>query len=292
MEHTLRLLHMPTRRRLMLAGAGLAASISLESQRVAVAQEPVPPSGNDWTTLQASLFGGRHVQVDDGSWLALDVSTRPQDSALVPIAIRALQAQTAARWIRRLHLVIDHNPSPMGLVVSFTGDSGRADLATSVRIEKVGPVRAIAEFNDGSLLMAMRMVKASGGFSAPSAKEPSGALASLGTIRLWVEGDVVAESPATANLTVVHPNVTGRAVDPLTRRAPKPHYVRQIFVRYADRPLLEADVDFSLSENPRLRFCFIAKSGGDLSVEVVDTEEQRASARLTAQAITGKAPVN
>ena len=78
---------------------------------------------------------------------------RAEDAAIVPIAVKARQPQTPARWVRRLHLVVDNNPSPMGVVVAFTPDSGRADLETRLRIEDYSSVRAIAELDDGRLVM-------------------------------------------------------------------------------------------------------------------------------------------
>jgi hypothetical protein len=69
--------------------------------------------------------------------------------------------------VRKLHLVIDNNPSPMGAVFSYTPDSGRAEIETRVRVEEYTTVRAVAEFNDGRLVMVSRFLKASGGCSHP-----------------------------------------------------------------------------------------------------------------------------
>ncbi|GAP37721.1 quinoprotein dehydrogenase-associated SoxYZ-like carrier [Piscinibacter sakaiensis] len=280
---------LPRRRWLrLLAAPGAAAALAGWTGRVA-AQARRPAPEERWAELKPSLFGSRAVLDDAGEWLALEVPARAEDAAIVPIAVKARQPQTPARWVRRLHLVVDNNPSPMGVVVAFTPDSGRADLETRLRIEDYSSVRAVAELDDGRLVMTSRYIKASGGCSAPAGKDLAEAMASLGRMRLRVDGAVVAGRPAQAQLMVSHPNVSGLAIDQLTRLAPKPQFVRQIAVRYAGRPVLQADVDFSLSENPSLRFQFLARDEGELVAEVVDTEDRRFTTRLAVRAGPGDA---
>lgn len=282
--------HAPRRRLLRLAGAGIAATWVGAAISPLRAQERRPTPEERWAQLAPVLFAGRAVAPDDGRWLALEAPYRAADAAVVPVVVRALQPQSAARWIRRLHLVVDNNPSPMGVVVEFTPDSGRADLETRIRIEEVSTVRAVAELDDGRLLMAQRLVKAAGGCSAPAGSDLAEAMARMGRAQLRVDAPVVPGQPALAQWTLSHPNVSGLALDPLTRLAPKPQFVRHIDVRYAGRPLLKAQVDFSLSENPSLRFRFLAQPQGELAVEAVDTEERRFGTRLLVRAGDAAAP--
>ena len=53
------------------------------------------------------------------------------------------------------------------------------------------------------------------------------------------------------------------------------YYARRIQVSYAGQPVLSADVDFSISENPNFRFYFVPTGEGELKAEVVDTNELR-----------------
>jgi sulfur-oxidizing protein SoxY len=193
----------------------------------------------------------------------------------VPIAFRTRFVQTAGTYIRKVHLVIDRNPSPMGATFTFTPESGRAEIETRVRIEEYTHVRAIAEMNDGRLFMHTRFVKASGGCSAPAGKDLQAALANAGRMKLRVEGDVVLGQPTLAQLSISHPNVSGLAIDQVSRLAPPPHYVRSIEVAYAGKPVLSADIDFTISENPNVRFFFVPKEAGQLTVNVIDSNDAK-----------------
>jgi sulfur-oxidizing protein SoxY len=64
-------------------------------------------------------------------------------------------------------------------------------------------------------------------------------------------------------------------MDQLTRLYPPPYFVRSLEVSYAGRPILAAEVDFSLSENPYLRFYFVPSQEGELKAQAIDTKGLR-----------------
>lgn len=237
-----------------------------------------------WLAIRKSLFGDRPIAEDARGVITLEAPLRAADAAVVPIAIRTQLVQTPARYIRRLMLVVDRNPSPVGATFTFTPDSGRADIETRVRVEEYSFVRAIAEMNDGSLLMQTRYVKAAGGCSAPAGADLAAAMASLGRIDLRIDGKAAAGQPSRVQLTISHPNISGLAIDQLTRLAPAPHFVRTINVSYAGRPVMSADVDFSISENPSLRFYFVPTGAGTLMAEVVDNKDLKFQTSLAVPA--------
>jgi sulfur-oxidizing protein SoxY len=73
---------------------------------------------------------------------------------------------------------------------------------------------------------------------------------------------------------VSHPNNSGLAMDQSTRQFAPPHFVRKIDVTYGGRLVLSADVDFSISENPNLRFYFVPQAeGGELKAVVADSND-------------------
>jgi sulfur-oxidizing protein SoxY len=193
-------------------------------------------------------------------------------------------SQTPGRYIRKLMLVVDKNPSPVGATFSFTPQSGRADIETRVRVEEYSHVRAIAELNDGSLVMQVRFIKAAGGCSAPAGADLAAAMANLGKIDLRIDESTPPDQPTRVQLTVNHPNISGLAIDQLTRLAPAPHYVRSIEVRWAGQPLMSADVDFSISENPSLRFYFVRQGAGELRADVVDNKDLKFHTTLAVKA--------
>lgn len=246
----------------------------------ALAADAPPDSGEAWAAIRKSLFDARPIREDAGQVIALDAPVRAEDAATVPIAIRTQTAQTPDRYIRKIYLVIDKNPSPVGAVFELTPDSGRADIETRVRVEEYTFMRAVAEMNDGSLHMATRYVKASGGCSAPAGKDQAAALARLGKMRLRVDEAVTLGQPNLAQLMISHPNNSGLAMDQLTRLYVPAQFVRKIAVSYAGKPILTATVDFTISENPNFRFYFVPRGEGDLKAEVIDTNDLKFDSSL------------
>ncbi|NMG44089.1 quinoprotein dehydrogenase-associated SoxYZ-like carrier [Aromatoleum toluvorans] len=231
-----------------------------------------------WRQLRTGLFGERAIAAADADTLVLEAPARAEDAAIVPIAVRSRLDPTAARRVQTVWLIVDGNPSPVAATLHFGPASGRADVETRLRIEQYGFVRAIAELDDGSLHMATRFVKASGGCSAPAGKDPAAAAANLGRMRLKVED--MGGALRRAQLMISHPNTSGLAMDQLTRLYPKPHFVRQVTVRYRGQPVLVAEVDFSISENPSFRFLFRGDGEGELEAVVVDTEDRTFQTRV------------
>jgi sulfur-oxidizing protein SoxY len=262
------------RREIMAAGGALIGSMALCGRAQAQIKSGDKPEASEmWLKVRASLFENRPITNVGDEVLALDAPMRAEDAAVVPIAMRAKLPHTATSHVSKLYLIIDNNPSPIAAIFSFTPQSGRADIETRVRVDEYTFVRAIAETSDGRLLMRTRFVKASGGCSAPPGKDPQAAMASLGKIRLRVDGDVVLGKPTLAQLMISHPNDSGMVMDQLTRQFTPRRFVRTVNVAYAGQPVLSADLDFAISENPNLRFYFVPRGPGQLTVEVVDTNQ-------------------
>jgi sulfur-oxidizing protein SoxY len=227
-----------------------------------------------WSRLRSSLFADRAIVEQAQDVIELTAPVRAEDAAAVPISIRT-KGTTGERGVEKIYLIIDRNPSPLGAVFSFSAASGRADIETRVRIEDYTAVRAIAEFADGRLFMSTRFVKASGGCSAPIAADREAALLRLGRVKLRLGDPVTMDQPNLAQLLVSHPNNSGLVMDQLTRLFIPARFVRRIEVSYAGQPVLSADVDFTLSENPNLRFYFLPHEPGELKATVVDTSDAR-----------------
>jgi sulfur-oxidizing protein SoxY len=262
------------RRKVTVAGTALAVGAALGLPCGAGAQIKSgdnPEASEIWQKVRASLFERRPIENVGDDVLRLDAPIRAADAAVVPIAMQARLPHTATNFVAKLYLVIDSNPSPIAAIFTFTPQSGRADIETRVRVDEYSFVRAIAETNDGRLLMRTRFVKASGGCSAPPGKDAQAALASLGKIVMKVDGEVVAGKPALVQLLIGHPNDSGMAMDQLTRQYTPRRFVRTVNVAYAGAPVLSADLDFAISENPNLRFYFVPRGPGRLTAEVVDS---------------------
>jgi len=230
-----------------------------------------PAASAIWQKIHASVFEGRRIDPAPPGALLLEAPLRAIDAAVVPVAIRS---RFSGPPVKRIALVIDANPSPLGAFFGFTADSGRAEVETRIRVDAYSHVRAIAETADGHLYMTTRFVKASGGCSAPAGADAALARANLGKMNLRVEDAVVAESPARVQLAISHPNHSGLAMDQYTRQFTPSHFVRLVEVRDGGRPVFSADVDIAISENPNFRFWFLPHgSGGELQARVTDSRD-------------------
>ena len=269
------------RREFIAAGLGLA----MYARVGGAAPTKKGPSTADsmdvevWQGLRQQLFGGREIALDADDVIGLETPYRAADAASVPIAMRGHLDGSDGRYIKRMWLLIDQNPTPVVGVFEFFPESAGADVETRVRVNDYTFVRAIAETSDDKLYMTANLVKASGGCSAPASKDPAAAAQSLGRMKLRIDPPVQPGGAARAQVLIRHPNVTGLAMDQLTRMYPQPHYVRKITVSYRDRPVMNAEVTFAIAENPSFRFNFRHDGAGVLVVHAEDTEDTQFEAR-------------
>lgn len=260
----------------MLIALGGVAVFAHAASETAVADPATQAAADEvWNKVRAGLFAGRKIVESAADVITLDAPARAEDAATVPIGIRTQPPADKGVWIQKVYLIIDRNPSPLGAVFTFMADSGRADIETRVRIEEYTTVRAIAETSDGRLYMTSKFVKASGGCSAPAGKDQEAALARLGRMKFRVDAPVNYDRPALAQLMISHPNNSGLAMDQVTRLYVPARFVRRIDVSYAGRPIMTAEVDFTISENPNFRFYFVPRGAGELKAEIVDSSEAK-----------------
>ncbi len=244
------------------------------------AEVPEAEDSEVWLKIKASFFQDRTIQPDlYGEVVTLRAPNRAQDASTVPIAISTRAPQSAQRYVEKLYLIIDKNPSPIAGIFTFTPESGRADIETRVRVEEYSHMRAVAQLNDGTTYMAVRYIKAAGGCSSPTGTAPDFKNFKA-RVRIRTEDKVTLGEASTAQLMIQHPNTSGLAKDQLTQLFIPAYYVRTVNVTYAGEPILSADVDFSISENPNFRFHFVPKAAGELRAIITDTKEREWEGKL------------
>lgn len=226
-------------------------------------------SSPEWEKLREQLFPRRTIAAD-GSVVQLVVPLRAAYGASVPVRINSKIAQGEDRFVRRIVLLVDKNPSPVAAVLDLTREVGQADFETRLRVDEYSHVRVVAELSDGSLHTDSRYVKTSGGCSAPPNRD---APHLIGRTMLRLHGPLKMDEPNAAEVTVMHPNDTGFELNQVTVMYIPPHFVRSIKVSYAGRKVFDADLDFSISENPTWRFHFVPHGTGELRAEVTDSKD-------------------
>lgn len=225
-----------------------------------------------WPILKEIHFEGKDIQENADDLIALDAPKRAEDAAIVPITIRLLQPQTAERYVKDIHLIIDNNPDPYSANFHLTPDVTDVEIGTRVRVDQYTDMRVIAEMNDGSLHMVSRFVKASGGCSAPAGKDAEAAMARLGKMQIRMRQPTLGE-PVQAQVIVSHPNYSGLQYDQKNRKYINAHYVKNIDIQYNDKTLFNVDTGISLSEDPSIRFTFTPTEPGMLKAKVMDSKD-------------------
>lgn len=222
------------------------------------------------TVLKEKFFAGRAIG-EDHETIEITAPYRAEDPALVPLQITSKFPQTAERYIKTITVVIDNNPVPFSASFDFTPDSGKADITTRMRFNAYTHVRAIAETNDGKLHMAKAFVKASGGCSAPIGTDLEAAMARMGKMKFKFDGDKATPGqPNAVQLLVSHPNITGMQMDQISRMVQPAHYVTEVKVTFAGKPVLTAKTDIAISADPNFRFYFVPTQAGELKADIKD----------------------
>ena len=88
-------------------------------------------------------------------------------AAIVPMSFSAKLPEGDTRRVNKLTLVIDENPVPLAAAFTLGEKAGDTRISTRVRVNSYTNARVVAELSDGSLHMATRYIKASGGCRRP-----------------------------------------------------------------------------------------------------------------------------
>jgi len=257
-----------------IAIAALFATVAFANEKA----EPDPALSPYWDSIKQLTFGERTINPDARDVIRVYLNVRADDASTVPVVVKAQIEQTDKDYIKSIYVIVERNPSPTAGVFHFTPESGRAQVETRLRFEDYSFVRAVAEMNDGKLYMAQRWVKAAGGCSAPNGKKLSESL--LGKMKVRFDDETITyHRPNLVQLMIRHPNESPLAANFDATQIPQ--FVRSVKVTYGGKPVMQAEVDFSLSDNPNFRFFFTPEEKGLLDIEVEDTHDRRFSHSVT-----------
>jgi sulfur-oxidizing protein SoxY len=233
-----------------------------------------------WPELVRDVFNGRDL-VDGSGVIAIEMPYRAEDAAIVPVTMRVTLPPGDTRTVNAITLVIDQNPAPVA--ATFKTGAGVTMIATRVRVDSYTNVHAVAELSDGKLYVSAVYVKASGGCSAPTAKNTEEAKAGLGQMRFRQfagpgikRADAPTNGPASApreaQIMIRHPNNSGLQRDQLTLLYIPVFFVKEVRVWQGDELTLAMDGGISISEDPNIRFTYRPNGATRFRVEAVDTD--------------------
>jgi sulfur-oxidizing protein SoxY len=245
---------------LALLGCGVARPTS--------AAEPTDP----WPELTRDIFNGRQL-AEGAGLLAIEMPLRAEDAAIVPVTMRATLPAGDTRTVKAITLVIDQNPAPVA--ATFRLGNGVTMISTRVRIDSYTNVHAVAELSDGTLHASATYVKASGGCSAPTAKNADQANANVGQMRFRQFAkptDGPASGAREAQVMIRHPNNSGLQRDQVSLLYIPAYFVRELRIWQGDQLLIAVEGGISISEDPNIRFSYLPNGASNFRAEAMDTE--------------------
>ena len=227
-----------------------------------------------WSAIKTAFLGEKDVLEGQGV-IRLEAPERAYDAALVPITITSTLPQEEDRYISKVHLIVDMNPAPLAGTFTFAPETKWDSFETRIRINEYTNVRAIAELNSGDLYMDTVFIKASGGCSAPAMSDMEAALQRLGRMKMSMLGEPVLGHSTTVQVMVSHPNNSGMQFDQVSRHYIPAHFVHKMGISYDGNEIVHIDTNFSLSENPSIRFSFVPDKYAELSAYAIDSKDNR-----------------
>jgi sulfur-oxidizing protein SoxY len=243
-----------------------------------LASAATPESYDPWPGLVQDIFDSRAME-DGVGLIAIDMPYRAEDAAIVPVTLRTSLPAGDSRRVVAITLVIDQNPSPLAARFELGPDASVSQISTRVRVNNYTDVHAVAELSDGKLYVVKTYVKASGGCSAPAAKNADEAKGKLGQIRFrqFTTSDARSnEGPASgareAQVMIGHPNNSGLQMDQVTQLYVPAFFVNELQVLQDDRLILKMVGGISISEDPNIRFTYVPNGAKQIRVEAKDTD--------------------
>jgi sulfur-oxidizing protein SoxY len=250
--------------------AGLLSIVLGAPLASAAGPEPYDP----WPGLVQDIFKNRPIN-DGTDVIGIEMPYRAEDAAIVPVTLRTKLAPSDSRRIRTITLVIDQNPAPMAAKFELGPDANVTEISTRVRVNNYTDVHAVAELSDGQLYMTKTYVKASGGCSAPAAKNAEEAKARIGKMRYRQfarPGEGPASGAREAQIMIGHPSNSGLQMDQVTQLYVPAFFINELRLWQDDSPVLSMEGGISISEDPNIRFTYVSPGAKRFRAEARDTE--------------------
>lgn len=137
-----------SRRAALALGLGTAAALARADRARAT------PSEADEAI--AKFTGGKPP---DPGPIAIDLPEIAENGTAVPLTVKIASPMTAADRITDVLVVADGNPNPRVATFGFTPMSGRAEVATRIRLNTTEHVIVVARTGDGRFFTARKEVK-------------------------------------------------------------------------------------------------------------------------------------
>ena len=131
-----------------VAGTGLVAA--------ALAPRAALATPEDVQAVIAKIPGGGAAK--EGK-VTVKLPQIAENGRTVPLTVSVDTPQTDANHVKRIHVLSEGNPQAVIAYYDLTPMSGKAEVATRIRLAKTQNVVAVAEMSDGSVWTGSKQVK-------------------------------------------------------------------------------------------------------------------------------------
>ena len=222
-----------------------------------------------WPGLEKSYFGGKKLEA--APFIRLTGPERAASGEQVPFSFSIDHPMTPDKYIKSVSVIVDANPVPLTAVFHFNPESGKAEIASRIRLESDSFVHVIAESSDGRFYVNAIAVKASGGCGGMVPYDAA-VIAAAGKMKMALDAPLKIGAVNRARLLIKHPMYTGLQRNLHTNGYRPAFFINKIEVSYNGKPVLMADTYIGISEDPHIQFGFVADKEGALQVLIHDNE--------------------
>ena len=135
-----------------LAAAGLVASggvLDAERLQASVARWSDPEVPNEEVArILREITRGAPIRRQH---LSLDMPLVAEDGRIVPVIVESDLPMTPDRYVKSIHLVVDHNPDAHLAAFQLTPAIGSVSISTRIKMKRTTWVRALAVTNTGEV---------------------------------------------------------------------------------------------------------------------------------------------
>jgi sulfur-oxidizing protein SoxY len=139
-------------RREIILGSAAAVALAALAPDMALAEAPLQP----WQEALQKVVGD--AKPVEGK-LTLEMPEIAENGNTVPFSVSVDSPMTEKDYVKAIHVIATANPQPGVATFRLTPLSGKATVASRMRLARTQEVISVAELSDGKFLIAKREVK-------------------------------------------------------------------------------------------------------------------------------------
>ena len=132
---------------LVVSGAVSRSEGLLAATRLRGPDDPEVPN-EEVARILKGLFGDRPIR---RGHVSLDMPAVAEDGRVVPVIIESDLPMSKERYVKGVHLIVDHNPDAHLAAFHLTPALGQVSISTRIKMKRTTWVRAILETNTGEV---------------------------------------------------------------------------------------------------------------------------------------------